>query len=62
MEICEGRYGRTERALVTFDGAETVPLESGDRVKVQKAEAYTRLIKLSKESFIKTMREKMKGN
>lgn len=62
VEICEGRYGRTERALVTFDGAETVPLESGDRVKVQKAEAYTRLIKLSKESFIKTMREKMKGN
>lgn len=62
IEICEGRYGRIEHALVTFDGADTIALETGDRVIIKKAEETTKLIKLSKESFIKIMREKMKGN
>ena len=62
VEICEGRYGRTEHALVTFDGADTVPVQTGQRVIIKKAEETTNLIKLSKESFMKIMREKMKGN
>lgn len=62
VEICEGRYGRTEHALVTFDGADTVPVQTGQRVVIKKAEETTNLIKLSKESFMKIMREKMKGN
>lgn len=62
VEICEGRYGRREQALVTFDGADTVQMSTGDRVVIRKAEETTRLIKLSKESFMKIMREKMKGN
>lgn len=62
IEICEGRYGRIEHALVAFDGSDTVAIETGDRVVIKKAEETTQLIKLSKESFIKTMREKMKGN
>lgn len=62
LEVCEGRYGRTEQALVTFDGADTVPIMTGQRVMIKKAEETTKLIKLSKESFMKIMREKMKGN
>lgn len=62
LEVCEGRYGRTEQALVTFDGADTVPIMTGQRVMIKKAEETTKLIKFSKESFMKIMREKMKGN
>ncbi len=62
IEVCEGRYGREEHALVTFDGADTERLCSGDRVLIRKAQETVRLVKLSKESFMKTMREKMKGN
>ena len=62
VEICEGRYGRTERALVTFDGAETAAVSTGDRVQIRRAKETTRLVKLSRESFMKIMREKMKGN
>lgn len=62
IEICEGRYGRLEHALATFDGADTVLLKTGDRVVIKKAEETANLIKLCKESFIKIMREKMKGN
>ena len=62
VEICEGRYGRTEHALVTFDGAETAAVSTGDRVQIRRAMETTRLVKLSRESFMKIMREKMKGN
>ena len=62
VEICEGRYGRTEQALVIFDGADTAEVTTGDRVVIQKAKDTTKLIKLNKESFMKIMREKMKGN
>ena len=47
---------------MTFDGAETQGLSTGDRVAVKKARETTKLVKLSRESFMKTMREKMKGN
>ncbi len=62
VEICEGRYGRTEHALVTFDGAETAAVSTGNRVQIRRAKETTRLVKLSRESFMKIMREKMKGN
>lgn len=62
VEICEGRYGRTEHALVTFDGAETAAVSTGDLVQIRRAKETTRLVKLSRESFMKIMREKMKGN
>ena len=62
VEICEGRYGRQENALVTFDGAEEIAVQTGDRVVIQKAKDTTKLVKLNKESFMITMREKMKGN
>ena len=62
VEICEGRYGRTESALVSFDGAETVAVSTGDRVLVRKAVETTKLVRLSRESFMKIMREKMKGS
>lgn len=60
--IGESRYGKNEEAVVTFDGADTVSLGTGDRVMIKKSHHTTRLVKLSKESFMKTMRKKMKGN
>lgn len=60
--ICEGRYGRTEHAAVTFDGASTVPLVTGNKIVIKRSDETTKLVNLSKESFMKTMRKKMKGN
>lgn len=62
LEICEGRYGKQEQVSLCFDGAEQTTLVTGDRVRIQKAGETARLIKLGRESFLKTMREKMKGN
>ena len=60
--ISQGRYGKDEQALVTFDGADMLRLGTGDRVTIKRSDHVTRLAKLSEESFMKTMRKKMKGN
>jgi len=39
-----------------------VELTSGDMVEIRKAEAQTRIIKLNQDSFLETLRRKMKGN
>lgn len=62
VEICEGRYEQQEQALLCFDGAEQTTLVTGDRVCIRRADQTAKLIKLSRESFMKTMRKKMKGN
>lgn len=62
VEICEGRYGRQEQVSLCFDGAEQTTLVTGERVMIRKAQKTARLVKLSSESFMKTMRKKMKGN
>ena len=62
VSIGEGRYGRTESASVAFDGVDMIPMETGDRIVIRKAKCTTKLIKLSKKSFMEILREKMKGN
>ena len=62
IEICQGRYGRQEAVALCYDGAVQRKLVTGDRVKIRKSEATAHLVKLSEESFMITMREKMKGN
>ena len=57
------RDATAERNMPRYiDGADTERLHSNDRVRINKARETVRLVKLSKESFMKTMREKMKGN
>lgn len=62
VEICEGRYGRQEQVSLCFDGAEQTTLVTGERVCIKEAAQTARLIKLNRESFMITMRRKMKGN
>lgn len=62
IEICKGRYGRQEQVSLCFDGAEQTTLMTGDRVCIRESEKQAQLVKLSRESFMKTMRKKMKGN
>ena len=62
IEIGPGRNGSKEQVYVAFDGADTVVLKTGDQVTVRRAKAYTTMMKLSKVSFLETLRRKMKGN
>ena len=62
IRVGEGRNGTTEEVLVAFDGADTVTLFTGDSVTIRKACAVTKIMKLSKVSFLEILRRKMKGN
>ena len=62
IEIGEGRRGNIEKVLVTFDGATSVPLETGDRLTICKAKESTKIMKINKISFLEILRRKMKEN
>ncbi len=52
-----GRRKRNTGAY--FDGSDAIPLSDNDGVIIRKAEVFTRLIKLSKESFLEVLSRKM---
>jgi len=62
LEVALGRDGEIEEACVSFDGDRNIEVRTGDRILIQKAEETTKLLKLSKVSFLETLRKKMKGN
>ena len=62
LEVGEGRDGRREEAIVSFDGENNIEVHTGDWIVIRKANDTTKLLKLSKVSFLETLRKKMKGN
>ena len=62
LEVGEGRDGDIEEASVSFDGEHDIPMNTGDRIVINKAQDVTKLLKLSKDSFLEILRKKMKGN
>ncbi len=59
VKLGPGRRNANEAAVVTFDGANSVNLLIGDYVEITRAEETTRLVKISKKSFVETVRRKM---
>ena len=62
IEIGAKRENQIEEAVIAYDGADEVTLHTGDRIRIKKAWETAKIIKLSKVSFLETLREKMKGN
>ena len=62
IEIGAKRENQIEEAVIAYDGADEVPLNTGYRIRIKKAWETAKIVKLSKVSFLETLREKMKGN
>lgn len=62
LEICAGREGNKETGHIYFDGERNVEIHTGERLVIHKAKNTTKLVKLSKVSFLEILRKKMKGN
>lgn len=62
VKLGPGRKNANEAAVVTFDGAKSVNLVIGDYVQITRSEEVTRLVKISKKSFVETVRKKMQSN
>ena len=59
IEICEGRDGGIQTVEVNFDGAHCVALKTGDRIRIKRSSQETRILKLSKLSFLEVLHRKM---
>ena len=62
VEMGKERYGNKEQMVASFDGSEPVSMKKGDKLVIGKSDMVTKLVKLTEESFLKTMQTKMKGN
>lgn len=59
VEITVGEQTRCE-AFLTVDGETAVPIEANSRVSVARAPITADIIKIKKDGFLKTLREKIK--
>ena len=59
IEIGQRRSQKDETVEVSFDGNNALKLEVGDKITVKKAKDAIKICKLSKQSFLVTLRKKM---
>ena len=59
IEIGQRRSEKDEKVEVIFDGDDAVHLEVGDRIVIHRAKTNTQILKLSRISFLETLRKKM---
>lgn len=59
IEIGKRRSQKDETVEVSFDGNNALKLEVGDKITVKKAKDTVKICKLSKQSFLVTLRKKM---
>lgn len=59
--ICvgENRDGSRQIVEVSFDGGHRVELSTGDQISIRRSDKVTRIIKLSKVSFLEVLHKKM---
>ena len=60
IQIGTGRDGSTEHALAVFDGGSEVSLVTDDYVEIRRAERHVKIIKIRNDSFLETLRRKMR--
>lgn len=53
------RDGRRQTVEVAFDGSHNVELSTGDRIRIRRSDQVTRIIKLSRVSFLEVLHKKM---
>ncbi len=62
VKVGPDRRNTKEAAIATFDGAQSVTMTIGDYVEITQAKETTKLVKISKKSFVETVRKKMQAN
>lgn len=62
VEIGEGRRNLSEKGLASFDGDTAIPMITGDRIVIQKADVSTKILKLNRLSFVEVLRQKMRNS
>ena len=59
IEIDNGHNGSILQLEANSDGSDRISMETGDKIIISKAENTTKIIKLSKMSFLEILHKKM---
>lgn len=62
IRLGEGRKDRPKEVVATFDGEFLAPVALGDAVEIVRSPQTTKILKISKISFLEVLRNKMRGN
>ena len=62
VEMGEGRHQDCEKGLASFDGDSEIPMITGDKIVIRRAEVKTRILKLNHLSFVEVLRQKMRDS
>lgn len=60
IEILAGKEGQIQKMEASFDGANVVPMKSGDRIQIVKSEKTTEIIHINQVNFLEILHEKMR--
>lgn len=61
IEVRARNQAQEEKVEFSFDGAPIGMLKAGEQIVVKKAQAHTRILKLSRLSFLERLRKKLQG-
>ena len=61
IDIENDKYQKEQNVVVLFDNSHKLQLKSNDSVSIRKSEKYSKIAKLSKESFLNTLKNKLEG-
>lgn len=61
VEITQSKKSQKEEAIVSFDGNNGIPLETGDVVEVRQAEQLIRFIKMENRGLLDNLRDKIRS-
>ena len=56
--IKEGRDGANQEVVAYFDGSGRIDLGTGEKISIEKSDIKTKIIKLSRESFLAVLGKK----
>lgn len=60
IEILAGKEGQSQKMEASFDGANIIPMKTGDRVQIVKSEKTTEIIHINQVNFLEVLHEKMR--
>ena len=60
IEIAEYKPGEKQEVNASFDGRHPVNLNEGDKIRIIRSDKVTKIMKLSKVSFLETLQKKMR--
>lgn len=60
IEILAGKEGQPQKMEASFDGANIIPMKTGDRVQIVKSEKTTEIIHINQVNFLEVLHEKMR--